>query len=107
MRWTWDERKFRENFLKPGLDFATAQFVFRDPLSVSRPDRYPGEERWQTIGMIGDVCVPIIHTLPEEDEDSGRFIGARKSTRNERKDDEEGHFQRSAGSVAPSACRYG
>ena len=93
MRWTWDERKFRENLFKHGLDFVTAQFVFQDSLSLSRPDRYSGEERWQTIGMIGEVCVLVIHTWPEEDEDSGRIISARRATRTERKDYEEGNFQ--------------
>lgn len=92
MRWTWDERKFRENLRRHGLDFVTAQFVFRDPLSVSRPDQFSGEERWQTIGMTGGVCVLVIHTLSSEDEETGRIISARRATRNERKDYEEGHF---------------
>ena len=92
MRWTWDDRKFRENLLKHGLDFVTAQFVFDDPLSVSRPDWFSGEERWQTIGVTGDVCVLVIHTLSAEDEETGRIISARRATRNERKDYEEGNF---------------
>jgi uncharacterized protein len=92
MRWTWDEKKFQENLYKHGLDFVTAQFVFDDPLTVSRPDRFSGQERWQTIGMIGDVCVLVIHTLPAEDEDSGRIISARRATKNERNDYEEGYF---------------
>lgn len=92
MLWTWDEKKFQENFRKHGLDFTTAQFVFNDALSVSRPDHFPGEERWQTIGMIGDICVIVIHTLSAEGEDAGRIISARRATRNERKDYEEGNF---------------
>ena len=61
MRWTWDDRKFRENLRKRGLDFVTAQFDFQDTLSVSRPDYFPDEERWQTIGMIGEICVLVTH----------------------------------------------
>jgi uncharacterized protein len=93
MRWSWDDRKFAENLRKHGLDFITAQFVFQDDLSVTRPDSFPDEERWQTIGMIGEVCVLVIHTLPEREEDPGRIISARRATRNERKDYEEGRFQ--------------
>jgi uncharacterized protein len=92
MRWTWDEKKFRENLHKHGLDFVTAPFVFHDPLSVSRPDSFPDEEWWQTIGMIGEICLLVIHTLPVRAEDSGRIISARRATRNERNDYEEGYF---------------
>jgi uncharacterized protein (DUF4415 family) len=34
-------------------------------LAVSRRDFYPDEERWQTIGMIGQVIVLVVHTMPQ------------------------------------------
>jgi len=82
--------------LKHGLSFETAQLVFDDPLAVSRPDVYPGEERWQTVGAIDRVIVIVVHTWPlydpESDEEVGRIISARKATKNERRAYEEGTF---------------
>lgn len=96
MRWKWDEEKNRRNKLKHGLTFETAQFVFNDPLAVSRADSYPNEERWQTVGAINQVVILVVHTLPiydpEKDEEIGRIISARKATKNERRMYEEGEF---------------
>jgi hypothetical protein len=49
-----------------------------------------GEERWQTIGKVGDVMLLIIaHTLDDgdldEDEEAVRVISARRANRRERK----------------------
>ena len=96
MRWTWDPDKSRSNRRKHQLSFETAQFVFDDALAVSRPDPYPREERWQTIGVIGSVAVLVVHTWPERQpgstEETGRIISARKATAHERKTYEEGGF---------------
>ena len=96
MRWTWDPNKERGNRRLHGLGFETAALVFDDPLAASRPDPYPHESRWQTIGMIGGVIVFVVHTWPEPDpvtgEEVGRIIGARKATSHERRAYEEGEF---------------
>jgi len=96
--WIWDENKSRENRRKHKLSFETAQLVFDDPLAASRPDPYPYEERWQTIGMIGPVAVIAIHTSLKEDLNSGgeigRIISARKATAHETKAYEDGDFCR-------------
>jgi uncharacterized protein len=96
LRWTWDDKKNRANELKHGIDFETAQLVFDDFLAVSRPDSYPDEERWQSIGVINRVIVIVVHTLPvldpERDEEVGRIISARKATKHERRAYEEGNF---------------
>lgn len=97
MRWTWDPEKDRANKRKHGLSFETAQLVFGDPLALSRPDRPAGEERWQTVGVIGrHLTVLVVHTWPEPDrrssEETGRIISARKATAHERKAYEEGQF---------------
>ena len=70
MRWTWDESKSHANRLKHKLGFEAAQLVFDDPLAASRRDPFPYEERWQTIGMIGNVIVVVIHTLPRIDQET-------------------------------------
>lgn len=94
MRWTWDPGKSRVNQRKHGLSFDTAQLVFGDPLALSRLDLAADEERWQTIGLIGDVVLLVVHTSPGLDagEEVGRIISARKATARERKAYEEGQF---------------
>lgn len=96
MRWTWDDEKNRTNKRDHGLSFQAAQYVFADPLAVSRPDPYPNEERWQTIGLISQLTVFVVHTWPEFDpvtgEETGRIISARRATAHERRVYEEGTF---------------
>ena len=94
MNWLWNEQKSQLNKQKHGLRFETAQAVFDDSMCRSRLDFYPQEERWQTIGMIGPVCVIVVHTLSagDDEEAAGRIISARRATRHERKEYEEGRF---------------
>jgi uncharacterized DUF497 family protein len=96
LRWAWDEEKNRANKRKHGLSFETAQYVFADPLAVSRLDPYPYEERWQTIGLVGDLIIFVAHTWPDFNpatgEETGRIISARRATAPERKAYEEETF---------------
>ena len=94
MRWTWDQAKNEANLRTHGLGFEAAAFVFDDPLSLTRDDPYPYEQRWRTIGMVGMVVVMVVHTWPHFDmetgNETGRIISARKATRHEREAYEEG-----------------
>ena len=94
MLWTWDENKNLVNQQKHGLSFETARLVFDDPLMAHRPDPNADEERWHTIGMIGDVIVLVAHTWPKPHHATGveasRIISARKATAHERRAYEEG-----------------
>jgi len=76
--------------------FCDKSLVFRDPLAASRRHPDPGEERWQTIGLIGHVVGFVVHTWPEPDPDTGekvgRIISARKATSHERRAYEAGEF---------------
>jgi len=98
LRWTWDDEKNRSNKRVHGLSFEAAQYVFADPLAVSRRDPYPQEERWQTIGLIGSMIVFVVHTYPEFDsetavaQEAGRIISARRATSHERRSYEEESF---------------
>ena len=65
MQWTWDPRKNETNKGTHGLRFETARLVFDDPHAASRRDPFPGEPRWQTIGMVGNVVLLVVHTHPE------------------------------------------
>ena len=88
MRWTWDRDKNDANRRAHGLSFQTAVLVFDDPLAATLRDPYPHEERWRTMGMVGEVVAMVVHTWPMEDVESGelegRIISARKATRRER-----------------------
>jgi uncharacterized DUF497 family protein len=95
LRWTWDPGKNRINQREHGLSFETAELVFDDPLSASKLDLDAEDERWQTVGMIRNVVVFVVHTWPEPDESGekvGRIISARRATSHERKAYEEGEF---------------
>jgi uncharacterized protein len=53
------------------------------------------EKRWQTVGMVADVVLFVVHTALEADDGEqpiGRIISARKATARERKAYEEGTF---------------
>ena len=96
MRWIWDPVKSRRNKREHGLSLDTAALVFEDPLAASRPDYSTEEERWQTIGTVGNVALFVVHTEPQRDdatgELTGRIISARKATSHERRAYEEGEF---------------
>ena len=94
MYWEWDENKDRANRRKHGLSFETASLVFRYPTAVSFPDPNAGEERWRTVGMVGNAVVMVVHTEPDlkDGVEVGRIISARKATRRERKNYEEEGF---------------
>jgi uncharacterized DUF497 family protein len=96
VRWAWTEAKNQTNKRDHGLSFATAQLVFDDPLAVTRHDPHPDGDRWQTLGLAGPVVLFVVHTWPEPDpvtgEENGRIISARRATRHERREYEEGHF---------------
>ncbi len=96
VRWTWDENKNRSNLRKHGLSFETAALVFADPLMVQRPDPHSEEERWLSVGLVGNVVIVVSHTspAPETSAEPGvrRIISARKATSHERRAYEEGEF---------------
>ena len=87
----WDSRKAKSNYAKHGVSFVEASTVFGDPLSLTITDpshSRPGEERLVTIGSSYlERLVVVVHC--DEDENV-RIISARKATRRERKDYEEG-----------------
>jgi uncharacterized DUF497 family protein len=88
MEWTWDPDKDRLNRSKHGISFDTAVKVFDDPFAFSEQDRHVGgEERWQTIGMIGGIAVVLVaHTFSVDEDgiEAGRIISARRATNRER-----------------------
>ena len=93
MRFEWDEEKNRSNLRKHRVSFETAREVFDDPLHVSKPDRIvEGEQRWITIGVVAELALLVVaHTYrDDEGEEGGRIISARKASRRERHEYENG-----------------
>jgi uncharacterized DUF497 family protein len=87
MRIIWDQNKNQSNRLKHKISFEVATLVFEDPLQINVMDRIEnGEERWQTLGMVGNVVLVLVaHTFAEQEgEEVVRIISARKATRKER-----------------------
>lgn len=86
----WDSEKARANLAKHGVGFPEAATAFGDPLSltVPDPDHSVGEERYITMGIsYRQRLLVIAHT---EVGDCLRLISARRATRAERRQYEEG-----------------
>ena len=87
MRFVWDEGKSRSNRAKHKVSFETAELVFEDPFAISIQDRIvEGEQRWQTLGLVGGAVVLLVaHTYEEKNsEEVVRIISARRATPRER-----------------------
>ncbi len=86
---SWDDAKNAGNQRKHGVSFEAATLAFDDPLQISRLDRVEnGEQRWQTLGMTGDVVLLLVaHTWHEAENGTEhiRIISARRATQLERK----------------------
>ena len=90
MEFEWDSDKSARNLAKHGVSFHEAATVFGDPLAMTYfdPDHSDDEDRFLTFGHSspGQLLV-VSHT------DRGnrtRNIGARRATRREKKQYEEG-----------------
>lgn len=88
MAYQWDNDKAATNFNKHGIDFADAVSVFSDDLAVTVSDGRFDEERFITIGIdaFGRVLV-VVYTWRGNEI---RLISARKATRPEQTQYEEG-----------------
>jgi len=85
----WDEAKNAENKLKHKIGFEVAQYVFSDPLRIWRSDRSKkntsGEDRWQTIGKVGNIFFVVYTEQEEGTANITRIISARKAEKHERR----------------------
>ncbi len=90
MIFEWDPRKAKSNLRENRVGFEDAATVFLDPLAVSYPDpdHSDEEDREITIGYTANQRLFFVsHCLRG---DRHRIISARKATRKERKQHEEG-----------------
>lgn len=67
MRFGWNPDKAASNLRKHGIAFEDDARVFLDPLAVREQDRIvDGEERWQTIGIVGNHrLIVVAHTTTD------------------------------------------
>jgi uncharacterized protein len=88
MQFEWDSEKDRANLKKHGVSFDLARRVFEDPNHLSTQDRHEnGEERWQTLGLVGPVAIFLVaHTIEDGNgEEVVRIVSARKANKTERR----------------------
>ena len=88
MTYQWDNDKATANLRKHGIDFADAVSVFSDDLAITIPDERFDEERFITVGM--DAFSRVLVVVYTWRGHEIRLISARKATRRERKQYEEG-----------------
>ena len=90
LQFEWDSKKAQSNKRKHGITFEEASTIFGDPLSITIDDSAHsiGEDRFVTIGTsVNDKLIVVAHT---ERNDIIRIISARKATRNEKRQYEQG-----------------
>lgn len=88
----WSFKKNQQNIRKHQVDFTEARTVFDDPLqmTISDPDHSFYEHRYITFGFSNKNRLLIVaHTFQNG---KIRIITARKPTRRERQEYEEGDF---------------
>ncbi len=85
MRFEWDDRKARANFLKHGVTFGEATEVFDDPdaLEDYDPEHSDEESRFVIIGSSSRRLLYVVYA--ERVADTVRIISARKAHRVEQK----------------------
>ncbi len=88
----WDKSKARSNRAKHGIDFVEATTVFGDPLALTGfdPDHSIDEDRFVTVGATIDGNLMVVTYTDRGDRI--RIISARKATRKERSDYQDGRF---------------
>ena len=89
-RFEWDPAKAAANLRKHGVSFEEAVTVFGDPLSLNMPDplHSADEDRYLVLGMSNEQRLLVV-AYGERGERT-RILSARKATRRERHEYEEG-----------------
>jgi uncharacterized protein len=92
VRFTWDPRKAASNLAKHGIAFEEAVTVFADALAIIAADDEHAE-RSIIVGQSAEARMLVtvfIETVTDSGEDETRIISARRATRQERRQYEEG-----------------
>ena len=82
MKYEWNESKCKANIAKHGVDFIAAEdFNWSSAIEVIDDRIDYGEERWITLGLIGNHLYVLIYTIRV---DTIRIISLRKANKRER-----------------------
>ena len=82
MQYEWDDSKCKANVAKHGVDFLAAEnFDWSNAIEVIDDRTDFGEERWITLGFIGNRLYVLIYTTRL---DTIRIISLRKANKRER-----------------------
>jgi len=90
LRFEWDSKKALSNRRRHGITFEEASTIFGDPLSstIHEPAHSIGEDRFISVGTsVNDKLIVVVHA---DRDDIIRIISARKATKNERRQYEQG-----------------
>jgi len=87
----WDSEKASSNVTKHGVTFDEASTVFADPLAVIFDDDEHSQDELREI-IVGQSVLGrlLLVSFTERDKMLVRIVSARKATRRERKNHEEG-----------------
>ena len=83
MQFEYDSAKSATNLAKHGIDFETAQALWKDVGRAEVRSADPSEERWLLIAMLEDRFWTAVYTMRA---DVIRIISVRRSRENEVKD---------------------
>ncbi len=88
MQFEWDANKAVANQRKHGVSFEAAARVFDDPRVLSVLDRRYSEERWYSLGAVGETIIYVAHTIENQGQTSEtiRIISARQASARERQE---------------------
>ncbi len=82
MAFEWDESKNFSNYLKHGIRFEEAVWIFEDPYYIVMNDEHPEEDRFVCVGLSHYMGVLVV--IYCERGDLIRIISARKANQNEK-----------------------
>ena len=88
MKFEWDEKKNRQNFIKHGISFELAVRVFLDTQALDRMQiAHDDEERRETIGVAHGAMILFVAyaSRDHEGEELIRIISARRADSYERR----------------------
>jgi uncharacterized DUF497 family protein len=88
IRFTWDERKSRENKRKHKVSFEEAQTAFLDENAIRffDPDHSQDEDRFLMLGMSFTLRILVVCHCYRQDDSVIRIIAARKADKQEQSD---------------------
>jgi uncharacterized DUF497 family protein len=87
IRFSWDDRKNKDNQAKHNVSFEEAQSVFFDEHAIEYydPDHSESEDRFLMLGLSYIVRVLVVSYTLRKDGAEIRIISSRKATRKEQK----------------------